>query len=968
MKRNLIIILSIVLTPFFGLSQNIFNKHFDTEDGLPSNEVYDIVEDNEGYMWFATDMGVSKYDGYEFTNYSFDSTVLDNAILKLYKAPDGKIWFISLNGYLAYYNYDKIVSFERNEELSSILGDITIYASFNINEKGDIYYGFRHCGLYIIKEGEKIEKPNIVESKRYRRFINEHDNFICYYTNKSFPLNKEDSLLLRFNNERTYIFDLFQVRDTYFNSIKIDDNKWLCSFLNILFELNDGEFKFLKKFPKEIICLFKDNEGNIWIGKNQQGGISFYQSGNYIKEHSFLKNHTVSSITQDFQGGTWCSTTTNGVYYSSDYNNISFNEKYSKENTISDIELIEDDLLILYSNGKVFKVNNDVIELEYEIESQQPLFWLTNMDKKLYAGNSPKRVVFELENNISKKIPIPDITTSIVKKKNDTIWVVKYKGGFYKMQKNDFKTFKNVAPGIRFECDFQDNETYYFGKADGLVKYKNGQYFDISKECAVDGNRIISIAKDSFGNLILGTKNSGIRIVRKKKVTAINIEDGLSSNYIIDIVTEGDTIWCSTRKGINKIYYSNGDLSNLTIDNVTKENGIISNEIKKIIPHKGYIWALTTKGIIKVSRKSFHNKNKPIKLNLSSLLINNNETPIKKHYKLPYNSNNIKFLFRGIDYNSSSNLEYNYFLEGFSDNWSTTSSRKIEFPSLPHGSYTFSLYAKNNTTVSPTLTLQIEISPPWWRTIWAYSLLAIIILLLIVIIFKQRSKKVIQKITLLEKQKRDKLELQLKALRAQMNPHFMFNSLNSILYYILDHNTDAAAKYLTKFSRLIRLILQNSEDGNVSLSKEVETIQLYLELEQLRLENKFDFKILIHSEIQADSILVPTLLIQPIIENAVWHGIMNKEGRGEITIGFEENNNFLVCSIKDDGIGRQEANKAKTEGSKHKSMGLTITKERLRLLHQQTVSNIQIQTTDLIEDDKPAGTLVHIYIPITSTP
>ncbi|CAN5421653.1 hypothetical protein BH20BAC1_BH20BAC1_07550 [soil metagenome] len=210
-------------------------------------------------------------------------------------------------------------------------------------------------------------------------------------------------------------------------------------------------------------------------------------------------------------------------------------------------------------------------------------------------------------------------------------------------------------------------------------------------------------------------------------------------------------------------------------------------------------------------------------------------------------------------------------------------------------------------------------------------------------------------------------ELEMQALRTQMNPHFIFNSLNSINRFILQNNKLQASDYLTKFSKLVRLILQNSQVPLITLQSELEALELYLELEALRFDNQFESKIKIDGDIESTIIKVPPLIIQPYAENAIWHGLIHKENKGHLTINiYQEEDDILCCKITDDGIGRKRAAELKSKSaSAHKSMGMQITADRIAMMHKQSNHDSSIKINDLILPDGSAGgTEVIITIPI----
>ncbi len=209
-------------------------------------------------------------------------------------------------------------------------------------------------------------------------------------------------------------------------------------------------------------------------------------------------------------------------------------------------------------------------------------------------------------------------------------------------------------------------------------------------------------------------------------------------------------------------------------------------------------------------------------------------------------------------------------------------------------------------------------------------------------------------------------EFKMQTLRTQMNPHFIFNSLNSINRFILENNKPNSSRYLTKFSRLIRMILQNSQSSFISLKSELESLELYLEMEAMRFDNHFSYKIIVPPELNISQLKVPPLIIQPYVENAVWHGLMHKEEKGELEIVVVQEENCLYIKITDNGIGREQAARiASKSATKHKSMGLLITADRIAMMKNGNGNESAVFINDLVHADaSAAGTEVQIKIPV----
>lgn len=215
--------------------------------------------------------------------------------------------------------------------------------------------------------------------------------------------------------------------------------------------------------------------------------------------------------------------------------------------------------------------------------------------------------------------------------------------------------------------------------------------------------------------------------------------------------------------------------------------------------------------------------------------------------------------------------------------------------------------------------------------------------------------------------KQQQAEIEMKALRAQMNPHFIFNSLNSINKYILRNDHVNASRYLTRFAKLIRLILDNSNSREVALSDELEALQLYIEMEALRFTNKFSYKLNVDENLGADSLQVPPLIIQPYVENAIWHGLLHKESDAQLLVSVNKTADYMLqYIIEDNGIGREKAMEMKSKSANtNKSLGMKLTEERIGMLNKHTSLNASINIIDLKnETGEPTGTRVILTIPI----
>jgi len=292
-----------------------------------------------------------------------------------------------------------------------------------------------------------------------------------------------------------------------------------------------------------------------------------------------------------------------------------------------------------------------------------------------------------------------------------------------------------------------------------------------------------------------------------------------------------------------------------------------------------------------------------------------------------------------------------------------------EFTKVPAGTYFFQVLASNNDGIwnEKGISICIIIRPPWWQTWWFIGFNIIIALTILYFTFLYYTFRIKTKHELEKKMlylEKEFIEAQQKALRYQMNPHFIFNSMNSIQNFILQKKEEEAHLYLTNFSSLMRKILENSKHSTISLQEEIETVQLYLDLESLRFRDQFNYEIIVAEKLNPMNVTIPPMLLQPYLENAIWHGLVPKKGNGKITIEFKiYNRNNLLISISDNGIGREKAAEISSKRKHHKPTGMRNIEERLELMNRLNETNMRVKVTDLKNQKGDAiGTRVEIYI------
>ncbi len=495
-------------------------------------------------------------------------------------------------------------------------------------------------------------------------------------------------------------------------------------------------------------------------------------------------------------------------------------------------------------------------------------------------------------------------------------------------------TLKDTSNGQwkRFTTVQKINNKVYCGGESGLLEYDlTTQQFEVKgKEQEIFKLELCSLKKDSLNKLWIYTLHGLFRY------------DPLKDEF--KKFTSSDGIYDNSTDPVQLFEYN----SNMYI---------------------GYRMAYTMFNPREVDANN--NKVKPY---ITEIKVNNQpqKVPIDSFsnaaLNLSYTQNNIVFDFTGIDYTTSERITFAHKLEGFDKDWVYDGTRRTAtYSNLNGDHYVFKVKACNSSGKwnNEEAVFKLYIHPPFWQRWWFKLLIMAAFVSTVILIARKRVNTIRSKEE--EKTSVNKMmaELEMKALKSQMNPHFIFNSLNSIQKYIWDNKQEDASEYLTKFSKLIRIILNNSMHKLVTLEDELISLQLYIELEHRRCNNKFDYEIHVNSSIATNQVLVAPMLMQPYIENAIWHGLLQKEDRGKLSINITQpNNSILVCIIEDNGIGRKKAEQLKNrKENKSVSYGMQITQQRLDLLETDGAIG-RVTVEDLMDGDKPAGTRIILEIPV----
>ncbi|MEM6630355.1 MAG: histidine kinase [Bacteroidota bacterium] len=343
-----------------------------------------------------------------------------------------------------------------------------------------------------------------------------------------------------------------------------------------------------------------------------------------------------------------------------------------------------------------------------------------------------------------------------------------------------------------------------------------------------------------------------------------------------------------------------------------------------------------------------------------------NEIAYRDSLALDEEHRKFELSFTAINPPANQSLQYSYRLLPKEDWTQLDSLQPISYKLFWGGAYDFEVKARvKGEEWGPIQKLFIDVKKPFWQEGWFLFLSIAFLFSLGFAIFSFFKRVEKEREALRSAFNRELMEMKLSALRSQMNPHFLFNSLNSIKHFIIKNKPKAASRYLSKFSQLMRLILQNSQTALIPLSNELKALELYMELEQLRFEKKFTYTIAVDPSINQDEWEIPPMVLQPYVENAIWHGLLHKDSEGTIHIDLRSQAETLEISIEDNGIGRAKAKQLKSRSAtKNKSYGMQITSERLKMIEVQHNIKTHIEIIDLMDEtENPMGTRVELVMP-----
>lgn len=986
-----------ILVFFLFILNSVWAQTFDytnlsIDDGLPSDEVYDILQDDKGLIWIATSAGVCRYDGYTFTILKPFPDYNDCSVLKLFQDAGNTIWFTTFNQKFGFIQNDTLFFHHLNDEFEP-------YSHINnvfVDSLNQLWLSAYNGKLY----RSDVHQQNLTQlaQQTHERFTLSYElhnnNWIYSFEGRKPDVLKTEQLEAELNvngswNELSFNRPL---HNFYFSRYcKISDDEYLVSYAQYLFRIKNNKLveSRIMHSSKPIINIYKDADNKVWISISDNG-IACYDLSDLKKPRfTLFMEQSISRVIMDHERNYWFSSTSDGLYFMPSIGfrilTSTFNKKiyslaavnnsiyYTQlERGCSKIDLnnIDGSAQKVALPTSAYREISHVLSLdEHLVVNNTKYFFRDTTGRQLvkpkhenltyiehYGDSIKRKIISELE-------PFERGTFGITNK-GDSLLLVGGKGFVlrYDLSTHEIREI-NFKEKIKFTALAEsDTGTIWLGAVDGLYSIQNSRLKKWAYEDRLFAGRITCI--DNFNNaLVIGT-NNGLLFKRNEELLKIDLQDGLSSEMIKCLYTVNDTvIWLGTDRGLAKINFQDFETFSYDISTISYLDGLPAHSVNDIIIVANTVYLATENGVVQFHPEELNVSRIIPKARIEAFYVNDELRTNFQSSEFKSKENNIQIDFKAIAYVRQGKVVYRYLLKGLDKHEINTKGMIARYADLAPGNYTFQVSASydgvNYSKPSEiSFTIKKHISQTLAFVIIFWLVVAAFIVFLIVYLLSAQRRK--------DELKRNMLLAEQKALRMQINPHFFFNSLTSIQQYMLKNDRSMAQNSISEFAQLIRLVLENSKSNFVALKNELELIKKYLEVEKRRFTDKLDFEINIDQEINTQKISIPPLLLQPIIENGIWHGLMPLEKGGKISIRFmlhDTENQLLLCEIIDNGIGRKKSTALNQSRSIfHKSTGLKNLDERIELMNESYRTNMKIEFNDLYPDQENTGTKVLFYI------
>lgn len=945
-------------------------------DGLPSDHILSIHK-KDGFLYIGTQRGLCLYDGYRFVKH----TVFNESVLSI---------FVKNNQIFLSTNSLGVAQFQNLHGGYEMLAKVNFYDDDTNNDHYDNLFPDSQNRIWCSDQnnlkclsGKVTQKWKIEDSgslsQNQLKFFSVGEIEIWAATPKGIFVWNEKLKTLKKHSQR------FLANNAFRSGLYVSENKiWLTDLVGNLYSYNaqNGKIVLNHRFSNLPLNIAdnqdKNNSRLLVFNKNQ----IFIYDEKLDKAELVLETKTdINTVFYDEQTKIiWAGTNRGLLKIVSDRDNIqSF--KFNRKNNQPIRELAEDhsrNLWMTNGTSEIYEMQPDKRIKTISAQNAEVHFNDIYFNGKLFLAGSDGIYIIE-NHQIKKVIPLPFSAKKIIKDYQNQLWVLSEKNGIRVFDASNFHEKKNAVLNTENYWKINTSNDIAIGKngkiwlASWMPKGYGISFFDESLKVFQEINELKSVKNESkfvtdYYNRIVFTKAQNILFSGYGGWNLVSPEGNILRSFFtakynvandhIEGIAEDSrgNIWFGCAEGL----YQYNPKTDKAV-RVSQLDGLETNDVtfgfykfgddRIAIASDSGIQILNLEKIIKTQLIN--------QLKLTSVLKDNVEIPVlSNEFNFDYDFTELDFNFSALTFSDNEKIVYRY---RFSDEtkWNYLGTNpKLSLIKLPPGNYDIIVEAGDNlgNWQKKQLRINLKINPPFYLTFWFVGLVILAVGFVGYWITRFLLNQEKEKSSLKQKVK----DVEMQTLRSQMNPHFLFNSLNSINSFIVQQKSREASVYLTTFSKLMRNILDNSRHETISLEKEIETLKMYMKLEMARLENSFDYQIIIDKNIDAEFVQIPPLILQPFVENAIWHGLVNKNGDGFLKIEIrKDEDSDLIIRISDNGIGRKASALLKKEQVKHKSYGIDITRERLEMLNPKN----QIIIIDLEDEHGNAtGTLVELKI------
>lgn len=896
-------------------------QQFTELDGLPGMDVYDVFQDSKGYIWVSTEAGVARYDGYEFNRIKLGGITGYSDVFGIEEDQQGRIWFRTVNGEMCFFFQNRIYN-STNSELCRKLSFSS--ATLSIQSKSDtVFFVSRLHGIKILI-GDSVSSVQIPMLKGGTAVPG---GFFVIGYNRAFV----------YDFESNQVFDSTDRSDSHVTTTYHDGNIYL-GYQDKLFRYTDYQGNMEVVFhtserPAEVIGLNSLSDSVLAVS-TRKGVLMFNSRSNEI-EKSTLEGIPVSSVLKDKEGGLWYSTLGKGLYY--DPNKVN-----------RPVPLLRAEM-----NAPVYCIYND----------HNDSIWFGSTDSRVLLWSDGEVRTYEL---LSEKYSLRDRIVKIKKGKNGEVNILGKRG--FMILYPDGGSYVRMGSGRAFAIDQESNlwaggsSFYKFipNPSGNPLWTRTDVHLDKRTNVAVLSGDSILIGSDVGLYSIPPSKDrfNRLEILGNRSIEAISLPYILTRNgelFTLDLsgirpfpqsqkidarcyalhLTE-DIIYIATNRGLYECQISNGKTS------LNQNLGRI--KVFDVDLKGDSLLVASENGLFAMKRQRDSSPRFSPSLYIDSVLVNGSALPPERLTELSYQETNVKIFFTGLLFSGSPS----YFYKVNDEAWQPNSARELNLKLSP-GKYTVSIKATNEEEeFSEVQSIQISVAQPFWERLEFILLLILLVLGTVFLIWRQNVRRLARRhehqreIDLANLEvanfRTRVLELEQKALQLQMNPHFLFNSINSIKGFYAQGKVREAINYIHHFSAFLRIIVENPK-SLISVQKEVKVLEHYLALEKMKFP-QLNYEIHVDEEVAASKTFIPHMLIQPFVENAIIHGIGPKGAPGLIQVRIElASESSLRIEIEDDGVGLRD----KPAEPKKSSVGMRITSERLSLFNKVPSGDISLR-------------------------